>query len=295
MKFKKSIFKSYADSEGDLFDESIVGISNKHVPTSTQAVIRGLPNAIGIDTKKNRGTSEGKTAIKRTYSDPRIRGENISSRGSGFARQLTNAFNNVGLHYRGLDYVNSEHAYQTWKTGEFSQEAYEKKGGKLAVDPKDLGDTLSIMTDILKEKFIQNPSLIQGVTDRGGLEYIEKSTHHVNGTDSFWETKGENNFIKALAQAAREVGIPETQSVLETPALSMEVGFTSSEIEIEIKGKTGKDFLFVIGDSAEHYKVLTEKQPDGTYKSPKKKPSQRAINILANEYVPAELQGMIKD
>lgn len=30
-----------------------------HVPTSTQAVIRGLPNAIGIDTKKNRGTSDG--------------------------------------------------------------------------------------------------------------------------------------------------------------------------------------------------------------------------------------------
>lgn len=29
-----------------------------HIPTRTQAVIRGLPNAIGIDTKKNRGTSE---------------------------------------------------------------------------------------------------------------------------------------------------------------------------------------------------------------------------------------------
>lgn len=29
-----------------------------HVPTSTQAVIRGLDNAIGIDTKKNRGTKE---------------------------------------------------------------------------------------------------------------------------------------------------------------------------------------------------------------------------------------------
>jgi len=27
----------------------------KHVPKSTQAVIRGLPNAIGIDTKKDRG------------------------------------------------------------------------------------------------------------------------------------------------------------------------------------------------------------------------------------------------
>lgn len=31
-------------------------LKTKHIPTSTQAVIRGLPNAIGIDTKKNRGT-----------------------------------------------------------------------------------------------------------------------------------------------------------------------------------------------------------------------------------------------
>lgn len=32
-------------------------VSTHYVPSSTQAVIRGLPNAIGIDTKKNRGTS----------------------------------------------------------------------------------------------------------------------------------------------------------------------------------------------------------------------------------------------
>lgn len=33
-------------------------INTHYVPTMTQAVIRGLPNAIGIDTKKNRNTSE---------------------------------------------------------------------------------------------------------------------------------------------------------------------------------------------------------------------------------------------
>lgn len=33
-------------------------VNTHHVPTMTQAVIRGLNNAIGIDTKKNRGTSE---------------------------------------------------------------------------------------------------------------------------------------------------------------------------------------------------------------------------------------------
>jgi hypothetical protein len=32
-------------------------VKTKHIPTSTQAIIRGLPNALGIDTKKDRGTS----------------------------------------------------------------------------------------------------------------------------------------------------------------------------------------------------------------------------------------------
>lgn len=33
-------------------------VNTHYVPSATQAVIRGLPNAIGIDTKKNRGTAE---------------------------------------------------------------------------------------------------------------------------------------------------------------------------------------------------------------------------------------------
>lgn len=40
---------------GDNTDDRV---NTRHVPTMTQAVIRGLNNAIGIDTKKNRGTSE---------------------------------------------------------------------------------------------------------------------------------------------------------------------------------------------------------------------------------------------
>lgn len=40
---------------GDNTDDRV---NTHHVPTMTQAVIRGLPNAVGIDTKKNRGTSE---------------------------------------------------------------------------------------------------------------------------------------------------------------------------------------------------------------------------------------------
>ena len=40
---------------GDNTDDRV---NTHHVPSMTQAVIRGLDNAIGIDTKKNRGTSE---------------------------------------------------------------------------------------------------------------------------------------------------------------------------------------------------------------------------------------------
>lgn len=41
---------------GDNTDDRV---NTKYIPKSTQAVIRGLPNAIGIDTKKNRDTKEG--------------------------------------------------------------------------------------------------------------------------------------------------------------------------------------------------------------------------------------------
>jgi len=43
---------------GDNTSDRTIG----YVPSSTQAVIRGLPNAIGIDTKKNRKTNEGNIA-----------------------------------------------------------------------------------------------------------------------------------------------------------------------------------------------------------------------------------------
>jgi hypothetical protein len=292
-----------------------------------------------------------------------VKPENISSKGSEFAKKLTNVGNTVGLTYKGKQYVNSEHAYQTWKSGEFNQAGYDLKGGKvrggkiatgekeivsttpeqLKKDVKSLldkslkelkkanatqqnyiigfhggktfdkadrnkqytgefrnpeikriaesmgaryegqmlfftealeddfnyeqainsatgyaikygddapsiqaylipkynadfinrgvgevgvtyddieadkirkigsvdftrkfEDTFSIMTDILTEKLKQHPELVQGINARGGLAYIEQSTHNVIG-DKFWESAGQNKFIEALAQAYKNV------------------------------------------------------------------------------------------
>lgn len=50
---------------GDNTDDRV---NTHYVPSTTQAVIRGLPNAIGIDTKKNRGTSEGSVLVTKIIS-----------------------------------------------------------------------------------------------------------------------------------------------------------------------------------------------------------------------------------
>lgn len=69
------------------------------------------------------------------------------------------------------------------------------------------------MTDILTEKLKQHPELIKGINERGGLEYLQKSTHNVIG-DKFWETSGQNKFIEALIQAYQNVTQKSIQETL---------------------------------------------------------------------------------
>lgn len=159
-----------------------------------------------------------------------VKGENITSKGSEFAKKLTNVGNSVGLTYKGKEYVNSEHAYQTWKSGEFNQAGYNLKGGK--VRGGKIGDTFSIMTDILTEKLKQHPDLVQGITERGGLEYLQKSTHNVIG-DKFWESTGQNKFIEALTQAYKNSTQPtEIKPKIDSSNLNLRIKKAIDDIKI---------------------------------------------------------------
>lgn len=149
-------------------------------------------------------------------SKSKIKGENIISSGSEFAKLLTNVqFSenlNAQLDYNGKHYVSAEHAYQTWKSGHFDKSAYEagKNGGKHAVGAKANKSTnYQTMVDILIAKLTQHPELVDGITKRGGLEWINASTHDGYG-DKYWETKsGQNKFIEALAEAYDVVTKPK--------------------------------------------------------------------------------------
>ncbi len=155
-----------------------------------------------IDLSENISQQTTEQPINKEIKPNEVKGENITSKGSEFAKKLTNVGNSVGITYKGKEYVNSEHAYQTWKSGEFNQAGYDLKGGK--VRGGKIGDTFSIMTDILTEKLKQHPDLVQGINERGGLEYLQKSTHNVIG-DKFWESTGQNKFIEALVQTYKNI------------------------------------------------------------------------------------------
>lgn len=151
------------------------------------------------------GNLEG--IVSKGVPSSKISGENISSRGSEFAKKLTNPGNNLTVTYKGVTFRNAEHAYQTWKSGEFDSTAYNSndfipRGSR----PANKQVNFQIMVDILTEKLKQHPELIEGIKERGGYEYIISSTHNVRN-DKYWESSGQNAFIKALAEAAINVGI----------------------------------------------------------------------------------------
>ena len=205
---------SFKETETNKEGDGIIGtnIIDPLGGRENQIVVRDASQAIAL------GSKEDIEGFKNFVTQPStsVKPENISSKGSEFAKKLTNVGNTVGLTYKGKEYVNSEHAYQTWKSGEFNQAGYDLKGGK--VRGGKIGDTFSIMTDILTEKLKQHPELVQGINERGGLAYIEQSTHNVIG-DKFWESTGENKFIEALAKAYQNISTTQSST---QPSISVE-------------------------------------------------------------------------
>lgn len=138
---------------------------------------------------------------EKTLIGQNIKGENISSKGSEFAKRLTNPFNKETVEFRGTKFDNAEHAYQTWKSGKFDQKGYDAHGSKIK-GTTDYNTNYQTMVEIITAKLQQHPDLVQGIDERGGLAYLNNSTHNVIG-DEFWEKQG--NFMKALKEAYNKV------------------------------------------------------------------------------------------
>lgn len=125
---------------------------------------------------------------------------NISSNEKGLGGALTNpselAFlkGNVVNHYpvkfRGVVYADAENAYQETKNVSKMMSFVELQ---------------ELMIEIIVQKFIQHPRLIEAVTKRGGSEWLMTCSHIV-GRMSRWEGNGmQSAFIRCLTLAYKKV------------------------------------------------------------------------------------------
>lgn len=81
------------------------------------------------------------------------------------------------------------------------EEAYQKNKNKYPI-----GESRNeFMKDLIKIKLQTYPKLVEGIDAKGGLGFILKSTHQPTKQNSYWETGGENGFIRMLAKAYTEV------------------------------------------------------------------------------------------
>ena len=174
----------------------------KKLNIENETLLRGLFTAWRSDNPEKADSEITEKDLKELLkSNSQIKGENISSKGSAFARLLTNIGNNLTVEYKGRTFRNAEHAYQTWKSGEFDEVAYKSTAFKPVGTKKvNTSTNYQTMVEIITAKLQQHPELIEGITQRGGLAYLAQSTHTVIG-DKYWESSGQNKFIEALIDA----------------------------------------------------------------------------------------------
>jgi hypothetical protein len=138
------------------------------------------------------------------------KGDEISSTSNGLAFALTNPthtspkgfewnrkwtkdqeewrqYLSDGIDYNGHNYKDVEQAYQKNKEGKTNSEKTQ------------------MMLELIITKLKKYPRLTEGISSRGGLEYILDSTHTPRHNNSYWETGGSNAFLKILAQAYLEI------------------------------------------------------------------------------------------
>jgi len=87
------------------------------------------------------------------------------------------------------------------------EEAYQKNKSKYS-KTKDLFNketTDDLMVKLLTIKLETYPKLVEGIDFKGGIEYLQNSTHQPTKQNSHWETGGDNAFIKSLIQAYKNI------------------------------------------------------------------------------------------
>ena len=81
---------------------------------------------------------------------------------------------------------------------------------------------------------------------------------------------------------------------VESNILKVSVGNQATQIYIEVKGDTGKEFVLSINRNDNNFKLWSEKQIDGSYKPSLEYATEAEVQALVDKYLPENLQEKIK-
>lgn len=101
-----------------------------------------------------------------------------------------------GIVFNNVQYKDVEEAYQKNKSKYVSKPDLFNQG-KLTTD--------DLMVELLTIKLQTYPRLVEGIDIKGGLQYLQNSTHQPTKQNSHWETGGDNGFINALVKSYNNV------------------------------------------------------------------------------------------
>ena len=105
-----------------------------------------------------------------------------------------------GIKYNGQTYKDAEQAYQATVKIEGTKNT-RLKPEYVKNDKPDYDKLHTVMVSILRAKFEQYPGLIKKITKEGGIDYLNTLKHQPTNGSSYWETDGEDGFIRALKEA----------------------------------------------------------------------------------------------
>lgn len=159
------------------------------------------------DVVKTRGDKSKKSTVVNRKVKPaeEVKGINFLRTNDAFVRQLIPMFNNVSFKYEGKKYENLIHAFETWKSGNFNEEVYTLGVGKTSnsslslfsfSNEEDTSLSKNILKKLIYERMSQNSELVDGIAERGGLEFLKKSTFKLSSDDTLV-----NNFLDLTAEA----------------------------------------------------------------------------------------------
>jgi alkylated DNA repair dioxygenase AlkB len=184
--------KMNAETQGPIKGLASFFVSNfteqsKRIATLTPTVVKTLSNIESSIT----GVPSMTTPLQAPQPTTQVQGINISTKSSDkLGRELTNP-------NWGANYIMDIEA-------EYKANASKIKAPQLSMEEA-LRFDMNLMYKLQMKKFANHPELVQEITNRGGVKFLEASEHTVGVKGSRWEGKGtDSNFIKVLIRSYQD-------------------------------------------------------------------------------------------